>query len=108
MLDLRQVERSAHAFEETLVPLRSARKVSGDALIPVAVALNDLREEFEQLKRVVARLSNFSAKTSVAEEKPLKEVMAHIEQLTLSIEHRPFTTKISVPYQTLSLEVTKR
>lgn len=85
MLDLRQVERSAHAFEETLVPLRSARKVSGDALIPVAVALNDLREEFEQLKRVVARLSNFSAKTSVAEEKPLKEVMAHIEQLTLRV-----------------------
>lgn len=85
MLDLCLLERSAHEFEETLVPLRDSCKISGDALIPVAVALSNLREDVEQLKRVVARMRSFSADTQAVQERPLKEVIQHIEQLTLRV-----------------------
>ena len=85
LLDLRSVEGSAHAFEEILAPLRGSREISGDALIPVAVALNDLREDIEQVKRVVSRLSSITAKAQAPQERPLKEIIESIEQLTLRV-----------------------
>ncbi|MFZ4535033.1 ATP-binding protein [Propionivibrio sp.] len=84
-LELISIETAAHAFEDVLSPLRGKKEISGDELIPVAVAMNDLLEDVEKVRRVVSRLLNFTRQGQPVEETPLNDVIRQIEQLTLRV-----------------------
>jgi two-component system, chemotaxis family, sensor kinase CheA len=86
-LELLPIETAAHAFEDVLSPLRGKTEVSGGDLIPVAVAMNDLLEDVEKVRRVVSRLTNFTHRERSADETPLAEILGQIEQLTLRVAH---------------------
>ncbi len=87
-LGLLPVEKAAHAFENTLAPLRGGgRGISGDQLIPVAVAMNEMLEEISKVSRIVVKLKQFSLPVEARrrEEVELGEVLKQIERLTLRV-----------------------
>lgn len=54
------IGREAHAFEDTLQPLRRRPDLAGDDLIPVAVALSALLGEILKVETVVRRVQHFA------------------------------------------------
>jgi chemotaxis protein histidine kinase CheA len=85
-LGLLSLEDATHQFEEVLAPLRSKRDISGDALIPVAVAMNEILEEVAKIKRVVGRLLQFATQTPPAADTPsFAQILRQTEQLTLRV-----------------------
>jgi len=85
-LGLRTLETATHEFEDVLSPLRGKRDVSGDDLIPVAVAMNEILEEVAKVKRIVTRLLQFATQEAAAPGTPtFEEIIRQIEQLTLRV-----------------------
>lgn len=83
-LGLQALEQAAHAFEEVLAPLRAAGgEISGDQLIPVAVAMNGMQEELAKLGQVVGRIRRFAAGGTA--EAALAEVQRQAERLALRV-----------------------
>lgn len=83
-LGLKTLEAAVHAFEDVLTPLRGRSDLSGDDLIPVAVAMNDILEEIAKANRIVGRLLQFA--TQKPEATPtLDDMLRQIEHLTLRV-----------------------
>ena len=84
-LNLLAIETAAHSFEGTLSTLRKQKNISGDGMISIAVAMNDLLEELEKVKRIITRLMSFSNPDQLSDMTSLTEVLIQIEQFTLRI-----------------------
>ena len=85
-LGCNSIAREAHDFEEVLQPLRRRPNLSGDDLIPVAVALNRLLGEIIKVEAVVKRVRQFAGeKHDDPPSAPLDETLHRLERYTLKI-----------------------
>ncbi len=85
-LGCNSIAREAHDFEEILQPLRRRPNLSGDDLIPVAVALNRLLGEIIKVEAVVTRVRQFANQNQdLPPSSPLGEVLKRLERFTLEI-----------------------
>lgn len=83
-LGLLTIEDAAHAFENIIAPLRGRSDLSGDDLIPVAVAMNDLLEAAARLQSVIDRVQRFAAGRQPEPDKTTA-LFAQMEHLTLRV-----------------------
>lgn len=78
--------RESHAFEEALQPLRRRADLTGDDLIPVAVALNRLLGEILKVETIVRRVRQFAGNNDGQDPgSPLDEQLRRLERYTLQI-----------------------
>lgn len=87
-LGLTTIESEVHAFESVLSGLRGRKDLSGDDLIPLAVAMNDLHEATAKVWGVIERVQNFARgkqSGSKAARQELRELLDQIEHLTLRV-----------------------
>ena len=61
MLGLSSIEIEAHRFEDTLVELQRRNSFTGDALIPVSLAMSDLMSRMVNVSQIVDKLSQFGS-----------------------------------------------
>lgn len=84
LLSMDTLVRAIHGFEDTLSPLRNKPRISGDDLIPIAVALSEVIEEISAIQAIVHRVKRFATTT----EQPVTtshNAVADIERLALSV-----------------------
>jgi signal transduction histidine kinase len=79
LLGFGHIEREAHQVEEELSALRGRRAVNGNDLIPLAVALNALRQQLERLREISAKVRGYAGKPVLD---PLDALLRQVERFT--------------------------
>ena len=61
-LGLFSIKEAARTFKNILTDLQAGENPSGNDLIPVALAMDELQEEINRVRRLISRLSEFSSR----------------------------------------------
>ena len=86
-LGLAALMRQAHAMEDTLAPLMRRDDLSGEDLIPVALALSQVQEQVERLWRVFDRVGRLASGASPDASRLVEAMVDNLKALSERVAH---------------------